>query len=609
MRTLSRYRRVPRPHEEATTDPLRVEQPPAEAAPAEHAPEAAEALAPRRKGPPEPVEVEAHQLGLAFDGVQVLADVSFTAGPGTLTAVVGPTGTGRTALIHTLAGAVRPSSGRVTLDGHDVRTEYESVRSRIGLVPNEDVVHHQLTVEQALGYAAELRLPPDTPADERRLVMRQVLDDLGLTSKRMIQVGDLSAEERKLVSVAAELLTGPSMLVFDEPAAGLGPAVEHEAMAMLRRLADAGRTVIVATASPTYLDICDQVLLLTSRGTTAFAGPPAEIEAAQGTSSWSEIFEQVSSDPDGAHEKFLARQQVAPAATKLESAPAEVSPTPVHLSLWRQIAIAARRQAWLIVGNQRYFIFLTILPIFFSALALIMPGHEGLGQSDPYGTSPDEALEILVLLNIAAVVMGTTLTIRDVFGERWIYRREHAVGLSTGAYLTAKIGVYSVVALVQSAILTIAAVAGKGAPIGGGALLGDPAVELYVSVAATTIVSAVIGLVLSSLAKHTQHILLMLVLVILLSFVFCGGVAPLAANFPLDQISWLFPARWGLAASASAVDLRAIDLLAPHDTLWTHSPGWWLFDMAMLIVFGAAGTAYLWLRLKLSSRQQYVGIG
>ncbi|MGH3560299.1 MAG: FHA domain-containing protein, partial [Mycobacterium sp.] len=153
--------------------------------------------------------VEAHRLGLSIAGHPLLSDVSFTARPGTLTAVIGPSGAGKTTLIKLLGGAMQPSLGRVSFDGHDVHAEYASMRSRIGVVPQDDVVHRKLTVEQALGYAAELRLPPDTSAADCRQVVAEVIDELELTPHRKTRVDKLSGGQRKRASVAMELLTGP----------------------------------------------------------------------------------------------------------------------------------------------------------------------------------------------------------------------------------------------------------------------------------------------------------------------------------------------------------------------------------------------------------------
>ncbi len=138
--------------------------------------------------------------------------------------------------------------------------------------------------------------------------------------------------------------------------------------------------------------------------------------------------------------------------------------------------------------------------------------------------APNEPTQLLILINISAVFMGTALTIRDLVGERAIFRREQAVGLSASAYLAAKIVVFSVAAAIQAAILTTIVVIGKGGPTQGAVLLGNSSIELYLTLAGTAIVSAIAGLALSSLARSTEQILPMLVVVIMMSMVFCNGL-------------------------------------------------------------------------------------
>lgn len=166
------------------------------------------------------------------NGKQLLDDISLSARPGTLTAIIGGSGAGKTTLARLIAGYARPSSGSVTFQGHDIHAEYASLRSRIGMVPQDDVVHRQLTVNQALGYAAELRLPPDTGKSDRARVVTQVLEELDLTKHADTRVDKLSGGQRKRASVALELLTGPSLLVLDEPTSGLDPALDHQVMMM-----------------------------------------------------------------------------------------------------------------------------------------------------------------------------------------------------------------------------------------------------------------------------------------------------------------------------------------------------------------------------------------
>ena len=141
-------------------------------------------------------------------GRTLLDNIAFSARPGTLTAVIGPSGAGKSTLAKLIAGTTLPTQGRVSFEGHDIHAAYASLRSRIGLVPQDDVVHSRLTVDQALNYAAELRLPPDTSKEDRRQIVAQVLEELELTPHANTRVDKLSGGQRKRASVAMELLTG-----------------------------------------------------------------------------------------------------------------------------------------------------------------------------------------------------------------------------------------------------------------------------------------------------------------------------------------------------------------------------------------------------------------
>jgi ABC transport system ATP-binding/permease protein len=540
-----------------------------------------------------------HELGWTIEDNKTLLDnVSFTAEPGTLTAVIGPSGAGKSTLAKLVAGYTQPTTGAVTFEGHNIHAEYASLRSRIGMVPQDDVVHHQLTVTQALGYAAELRLPPDTSKDERREVVARVLEELDLTQQTNSRVDKLSGGQRKRASVAMELLTGPSLLLLDEPTSGLDPALDRQVMTMLRQLADAGRVVLVVTHSLSYLDVCDQVLLLAPGGKTAFCGPPSQIGPSMGTTNWADIFSAIGDDPRAAHLRFLERVKPPPSPPQPEKPTKTGRPT--RTSLRRQFSTITRRQIRLITADRGYFTFLAVLPFILGTLSLVVPGHAGLGTADMRGPDPNEPAQILVLLNISAVFMGTALTIRDLVGERAIFRREQAAGLSASAYLLAKISVYSVAAAVQTAILTTIVVLGKGPPPRPALVLGNPILEVYVTLAATAAVSAIMGLALSAAATSQDQILPMLVMSIMLSIVFSGGLIPVTGRIVLDQLSWLLPARWGFAAGAATVDLRAIAPLTPrNEVLWSHTKHWWLFDMGMLAVLGLVMAGFVRWRLRL----------
>ncbi|MGO8938198.1 MAG: FHA domain-containing protein [Mycobacterium sp.] len=535
-------------------------------------------------------------------GKQLLDHISLTARPGTLTAIIGGSGAGKTTLSRLIAGYTSPSSGSVTFEGHNIHTEYASMRSRIGMVPQDDVVHRQLTVNQALGYAAELRLPPDTSQADREQVVAQVLEELELTKHADTRVDKLSGGQRKRASVALELLTGPSLLILDEPTTGLDPALDRQVMMMLRQLADAGRVVLIVTHSVSYLDVCDQLLLVAPGGKTAFLGPPNQIGAAMGTTNWADIFAQVGADPDEANRRFLAENKP-PVSAPSESRPGDLG-EPVHTDVFRQFSTVARRQIRLVISDRGYTVFLALLPFLIGVLTLTVRGTSGYGMSDPLGNNPAQPDQILVMLNVGAVFMGTALTIRDLIGERPIFRREQAVGLSTAAYLGAKIVVFSVFAIVQAAIATAISVIGWGKPLSGPVLLGDVRFELFVTVAATCVGAALLGMALSALAQSQDQIMPMLVVSIMSQLVFSGGMIWVTNRMFLDQLSWATPARWGFAASASTIDAHRLipGPTDPKDQHWDHKASAWLFDMAMLAVLCVAYSAIVWWRIRLKRR-------
>jgi ABC transport system ATP-binding/permease protein len=546
--------------------------------------------------------LEVREVDFSVDGKGLLQRISMTARPGTLTAIIGGSGAGKSTLSRLIAGYTTPTGGSVTFEGHDIHTEYASLRTRIGMVPQDDVVHRQLTVNQALGYAAELRLPPDTNKADRAEVVAEVLGELGLTQHAETRVDKLSGGQRKRASVALELLTGPSLLILDEPTSGLDPALDLQVMTMLRQLADAGRVVLVVTHSLTYLDVCDQVLLMAPGGKTAFLGPPAQVGEVMGTTNWAHIFAKVGADPDEANRRFLAQNKPPPPTQAV--VPGDLG-APAHTNIGRQFSTIARRQFRLVVSDRAYFIFLAILPFVMGALALTVPGNAGFSIAEPTSETPDESAQILTLLSIAAVFMGTALTIRDLIGERPIFRREQAVGLSTWAYLAAKISVFCGFAIIQSAITTGMVLVGKGAPSQPAVLLGHShfgsSLELFVTVAATCVASAILGMVLSSLARSNEQIMPLLVVSLMLQLVLAGGLIPVTGRVFLDQLSWVMPSRWGYAASASTVNLRALvpGPFSPKDSHWAHTTKAWLIDMGMLGALSVVYSAIVWWRIRL----------
>lgn len=553
------------------------------------------------------------EQGLAVHGVgftvennkQLLIDVNVQAGRGTLTALIGPSGAGKSTLAKLVAGATRPSGGVVTFEGRDLHAEYEALRSRIGMVPQDDVLHSLLTVRQALGYAAELRLPPDNSKADRRKVIDGVLQELSLTEHADTRIDRLSGGQRKRASLALELLTGPSLLILDEPTSGLDPALDRQVMTMLRELADAGRVVVVVTHSVACLDMCDQVVLLAPGGKTAFAGHPAGVGAALGTDNWADIFARVAADPDQAFAAYRSRQaHLAPPPPPPPRRPGSYG-SPPKTSGGKQFSTVVRRQFRLILADQLYFVALIVMPFILGLLTLVVPGDDGF---QPAGlkqaadgtfesTATAEPKQLLAILVLGACFIGFAPTMRDLVGERSIYFRERAVGLKASSYLWAKVLVFSLLALLQVGVMVAIVLLVKKRPEDGSMLpLGS--VELYFDIALMAIGSVILGLLISSLLKSNEQVMIVLVVLVVAELVMAGGMIPVTGRPGLDQLSWIFPSRWGYAAGASTVDMNKL-FPKDEDQLWEHTVAMWGLAVGILTLMSLLIVYFTWRNLRL----------
>jgi ABC transport system ATP-binding/permease protein len=524
----------------------------------------------------------------------IVAGVGFEAGPGELVAVIGPSGAGKSTLLKLLTGELRPSAGTVSYDGYDAYDQFDAVRLMIGVVPQDDVVHRRLTVRQALGFAARLRLPDDATRDERRVTIDGVLAELGLTEHAGTRVDRLSGGQRKRVSIALELLTSPSLLLLDEPTSGLDPALDRHVMQTLRTLADGGRTVLVVTHNLAHLGACDRVLLLAPGGLPVYFGSPAGVLPHFGVTGWADVFARVIEDPAGAHHGFTppaGGRRVRPAGGPGRTAPVGRASRATRL---RQARTVAARHAVLIAADRPYALFLLLLPMLLAALVLIVPGHTGLLPAG--ADAPGEPGQILVLLVVGAAFAGGAVSAREVIGERAIVVRERAAGLLPGAYALAKLVVFGAVCAVQAVVLTVGCALARPVPTGG-VLLGSGKAELAIALWATALASCQLSLLGSAIVRSAEQVMPALVVTVMAQLVLCGGLIPVTGRTVVSQLSWFLPARWGYAAAAATVDLRALSPGTQPDALWRHAPGPWLLSVTVLLVSAVGLTLLVRVRL------------
>jgi ABC-type multidrug transport system ATPase subunit/predicted component of type VI protein secretion system len=233
-------------------------------------------------------EIEAWQLYLEVPDrddktkMKVLLDnVSFKALPGDMIALMGPSGAGKTTLLLTLNGYLPPTQGLVRINGEDLYSIYDLLRGSIGYVPQDDLVHAELTVYEAVRYSAKFRLPPDFSDEEIDARVNQTLRDLGLDSIAHLEIGApekkvLSGGQRKRVNIALELVTDPIILYLDEPTSGLAADDAASLIQLLNSLTKAtGKTIIMTIHQPAKEEYekFTHALILGYGGVPMFFGP------------------------------------------------------------------------------------------------------------------------------------------------------------------------------------------------------------------------------------------------------------------------------------------------------------------------------------------------
>ncbi|UUU21005.1 FHA domain-containing protein [Streptomyces sp. DSM 40750] len=553
------------------------------------------------------VSFSARHLTVTVDGgKQILKDVSFGVPEKSLIAVIGPSGSGKSTLLKALTGYRPANQGDVLYDNRNLYKQFAELRQRIGLVPQDDILHKELTVKKALKYAAKLRFPADTTAAERDARIDEVLRELKLDIHKDKKVTSLSGGQRKRVSVALELLTKPSLIFLDEPTSGLDPGMDRDVMQLLRGLADDGRTVLVVTHSVAELAICDKLLVMAPGGSVAYFGPPEEALNFFGYETWADVFSAFENyrDYDWAgrwkgsqHYQMYAADIDAVAPQSVHMPPPQSMRPPKPQSWFSQLGTLVRRYVSVIVSDKGFLALTVILPAVLGAVSLLIDPDKDLlvrklnpatGVPIPNGT----ATTVLLILAVGACFAGAANSVRELIKERVIYERERATGLSRSAYLMSKVIVLGAVTVFQGAM--VGAIGFSSRTIPDEALIfgeGKFAVmlELSVPIMGLGFTSMMFGLVISSLVKTAEKTMPLLVMFAIIQVVFTGCLFALHGSPGVNEFSYLMPSRWAVAAAGATLDFNNISPpkeAGDTDPLWDHAVGAYSLDMIALIVLG-----------------------
>ncbi|MEV7958938.1 FHA domain-containing protein, partial [Streptomyces sp. NPDC088141] len=558
------------------------------------------------------VSFSARHLTVTVDGgKQILKDVSFGVPEKSLIAVIGPSGSGKSTLLKALTGYRPANQGDVLYDNRNLYKQFAELRQRIGLVPQDDILHKELTVTKALKYAAKLRFPADTTEAEREARILEVLAELKLDIHKDKKVTSLSGGQRKRVSVALELLTKPSLIFLDEPTSGLDPGMDRDVMQLLRGLADDGRTVLVVTHSVAELAICDKLLVMAPGGSVAYFGPPEEALNFFGYTTWADVFSAFENyrDYDWAgrwrgsqHYQMYAADIDAVAPQPMHMSPPQQLRPPKPQSWTAQLFTLMRRYVSVIASDKGFMGLMVILPAVLGIVSVVIPAKFGLAPPDPPSRFNSAAGTIMLILAVGMCFSGAANSVRELIKERVIYERERATGLSRSAYLMSKVIVLGVITAFQGVIICGIGFSTRELPAEG--LIMPPAVELCLTITALGFTSMMFGLVISSLVKTSEKTMPLLVMFAIVQVVFTGILFQVYGSPGLEQFAWLMPSRWAIAGAGTTLDLS--HLMAPWDPknptdldpLWEHSAGQWGATPALQEYYsGAIGAGELRKRL------------
>lgn len=232
-------------------------------------------------------------------GKKILEGITLAVLPGECVGLLGPSGSGKSTLLKACCGLTRPTHGVIQLDGQDLHQHRDAWRKRIGYVPQDDIIHTELTVERALTYAARLRLPRQLGPKEIQAAVSRAIAQVGLSERAEVRIGKLSGGQRKRASVAVELLSRPSILFLDEPTSGQDPHLEEAMMKLFRSLAAGGTTVMVTTHAMANIELLDLVAIVQA-GRLVYFGPPQALLDFFETRSYEGVFKRLAAESPAA---------------------------------------------------------------------------------------------------------------------------------------------------------------------------------------------------------------------------------------------------------------------------------------------------------------------
>jgi ABC-type multidrug transport system ATPase subunit/pSer/pThr/pTyr-binding forkhead associated (FHA) protein/ABC-type multidrug transport system permease subunit len=566
------------------------------------------------------VTIEVRDVAVDAGPKRLIDGISFTIRPGEVVGLMGPSGSGKTTLMSAINGYQQPTTGFVLFNGLDLYTNYDQFRLQMCYVPQDDIMHAELTVYQALKYTARLRLPSDSTEADIDARIKDVVTRLGLAGTENVLIGSpdqkgISGGQRKRVNIAMELLTDPSVLFLDEPTSGLSSQDALKVMKVIRELANSGKTILLTIHQPSskVFRMMDHLIVLAkdqggaSPGRLAYFGPafPESIQYfTPGAEGEDLVPEAVLEGLDNASaEKWVKQYKASPHHQKFvieragRGSPAGHGRKSFTRGQWlRQTITLTWRMFRLKTANKRGFLTFFVQPLVVAAVLLLVFSDTLRQEVSSYARGfADYGRRVGMVqffMVVAALWFGCNNAARELVAERAIYRRERMVNLRIDSYLSSKFAVFGAVCALQCALLLWI--------VAEGCRLRAPGAESFVLLWAACVAGLGVGLTISSAARTSEDAI-GLVPLVLIPMIILGGLMISLKDLPNDftrALAGLMPSRWAFEGMY-VLEAGQRERFQGNDMAFLHFPpadrteyGVILLILAVMLATAAAITAW-----------------
>ncbi len=523
---------------------------------------------------------------------RILKDISISVYPREFIALVGTSGAGKSTFMKALSAVARAQYGQVLVNGDNLYEQFDLYRTMIGYVPQDDILHRDLKVGDALRYSARLRLPPDTSSTEIEGRIDSVLEEVEMVAQKDQVINSLSGGQRKRVSIASELLAEPRLFFLDEPTSGLDPGLEKKMMYTMRRLADAGRTIVLVTHATANITQCDHVCFL-SQGRMTYYGPPGETFDFFGVTSgdFSDVYDKLDDmDPEIArrqaaeweqqyhrsaqYNKYVTQRQQTLPTPDAGGASESIGKRP-RVNVLQQLWVLTRRYLDLVLRDKLLLTVLMVIMPIIGALVLLVSDHNWLvgdaiaeinrqlaadltkGESSATYTIVGESQRLLFIMSFASVLLGLFASVYEIVKEWSVYQRERMVTLRIFPYILSKVIVMGAFALFQCFLFML--VIGLKVEYPSAGVLLPATFEIYLTLFFGTMAAIMLGLLISAIVPNANTVIYLVFLALMIQMIFAGVLFDLPGIS--DKASVFTLTRWSMEALGASSDVEGLNQL------------------------------------------------